>query len=271
MNRFDRFNVLVGEVKSCLKCPRMKDSSRVLNGSSGGVYSDLMFIGEAPGRRGADETEIPFHGDVSGNNFEEFLDNVGLSRSDIFITNAVLCNPKDEKGNNSTPNKSEMENCSDYLGRQIRIVDPKIIVTLGAVSLKALSNIETHHLNLKESVRTMNAWNGRHVIPLYHPGQRAMVHRSKANQRADYQFVAEQWRRLNKSRKPLSRRPVQEDLLALCHNLLKVYGDITYFELHKLVYLTEYHYVRNFGARLTKSYFIRQKDGPYCTDLQINR
>ena len=271
MKRYRDFFELVTEVKACRKCRRMDSSARVLNGSSGAVYSDLMFVGEAPGRRGADETEIPFHGDVAGNNFEGFLDHVGLSRSDIYISNAALCNPRDDKGNNSTPNKQELSNCSDYLRRQIDLVNPKIIVTLGGIALSAISNIERHSLTLRDHVRTSNSWNGRQLIPLYHPGQRAMIHRSKANQRADYQFVAEQWRRLDKSRKKISHRPVQQDILTLCKHLLSSFGEISYFELHKLVYLTEYLYVSDNGERLTRSYFIRQKDGPYCTDLQISR
>src|SRR5690606_12666891 len=126
------FDTLCEKVQKCAKCARMCESQRVLNRSGGALDADVMFIGEAPGRLGADNSGIPFHGDKSGHNFEELLEFAGLNRSRIFVTNAVLCNPRDEDGNNSTPTKNEVQNCSDYLAKQIRIINPKIVVTLGA-------------------------------------------------------------------------------------------------------------------------------------------
>src|SRR5438128_2012162 len=95
------FNNLCKEVQSCKLCPRMNNSLRVLNHSVGSLNAKIMFIGEAPGRLGADDSGIPFHGDKSGHNFEELLEFANLNRGDLYITNSVLCNPKDEKGNNS--------------------------------------------------------------------------------------------------------------------------------------------------------------------------
>jgi len=97
-----------------------------------------------------------------------------------------------------------------------------------------------------------------------------MIHRSFANQRSDDQFVAEQWRRLTQVRR-ISSGVTRSDVMAIARYLLASRGSVTYFELHKLAYLTEYLHVRKSGRRLTSAYFIRQKDGPYCTDLQIDR
>ena len=169
----------------------MRNSARILGHSSGNLEAKIMFIGEAPGRLGADDTGIPFHGDRAGHNFEELLDFVGISREEIFITNAVLCNPKDSKGNNSPPKSIEIKNCSNYLKRQIDLINPKIVVTLGLNALKATKLIENHDLSLSTDIRTKNFWYKRILIPVYHPGQRAMIHRSMANQRSDYQFIAE--------------------------------------------------------------------------------
>ena len=130
----------------------MVNSTKVLNLSSGNIHSQIMFVGEAPGRLGADSTGIPFHGDKAGHNFEALLDIADISRELIFITNAVLCNPKDAKGNNSTPNKQEINNCAGFLSDQIDLISPKIVVTLGATALSALAKIEDHGLSLKESV-----------------------------------------------------------------------------------------------------------------------
>jgi uracil-DNA glycosylase family 4 len=219
---------------------------------------------------GADETEVPFHGDTSGRNFEDLLSFAGISRNDVYVTNAVLCNPKDNEGNNSTPTLAEAGNCQSFLRQQIELVDPKIVVPLGNTALRALAGIERHAFNLRQNVRTIHGWFGRSLIPLYHPGQRAMIHRSFANQRSDYQFVAEQWRRLKHTRRTRSGS-TRSDVLAVARYLLANRGAVSYFELHKLAYLTEYLHVRKSGRRLTSAYFIRQKDGPYCTDLEMDR
>ncbi len=229
-----------------------------------------MFVGEAPGRLGADQTHIPFHGDTSGQNFEDLISFAGIDRADIYVTNGVLCNPRDEKGNNSTPLPSEIANCSGYLRRQVELVQPKIVVSLGATALKALSMVQPHGLSLKEHVRTAQSWLGRMLIPLYHPGQRAMIHRSHANQRSDYQFVAETLKNLTA---PRSRTggATRQDLLAACRFMVERRSEVSYFELHKLAYLAEYVHVKRTGKRLTGAFFIRQKDGPYCVDLHIQR
>lgn len=255
-------------VQFCTRCPRMDESSRVLSRAAGPLHAPLMFIGEAPGRLGADASEIPFHGDKAGHNFEDLLEFAGLSRSRVFVTNAALCNPRDENGNNSTPNRTEIQNCSSYLKEQVDLVNPAIVVTLGAVALNAVSSIAAHNLELNSHVRTANTWYGRQLIPLYHPGGRAMIHRAMANQRSDYQFVAEQLGRLNRDRRTptgSTRGAVAE----LARVLIAGRGSLTYFALHKLVFLVECQAWSTLGRSLTSGFFLRQKDGPYCTDLHL--
>ncbi|NOJ40562.1 uracil-DNA glycosylase [Bradyrhizobium sp. WSM 1791] len=250
----------------------MGASRRILGRSSGDLSALMMFVGEAPGRLGADDTAIPFHGDKAGENFEKLIAQVGISRYDFFITNAVLCNPKDENGNNATPTKREVANCSGFLRRQIAIIQPRIVVTLGNQALQALKYIEDHSCELSADVRTAKPWHGRILIPLYHPGQRALLHRSFLNQLADYRFVAEQYRKLVKpARKAVVRAPTRPDVANLASIILRVSGSISYFRLHKLFYLVEYHHCRSEGRRLTASYAIRQKDGPYFTDLHLSK
>ena len=264
------FAELCERVQACTLCPRMMNSARVLNQSSGSLNARVMFIGEAPGRLGADTTGIPFHGDKAGNNFETLLDFVGISREDIFVTNAVLCNPKDVNGNNSTPRFDEIANCSGFLKQQIDLISPNIVVTLGSNALKAVSMIERHILTLKESVRTSITWYKRQLIPLYHPGQRAMIHRSLANQRSDYQFVAEQLKRYGLQTRKV-RGSTRESIVEVIKAILCEEREVSYFALHKLLYLLEWSYMQEIGKRLTGAYFIRQKDGPYCTDLHLTK
>src|SRR5690349_24292513 len=128
---YEAYDALCLEVHRCRKCQRMNESARVLSRAAGGINAKIMFIGEAPGRLGADSSEIPFHGDKAGHNFEELLEFAGLTRADVFVTNAVLCNPRDTKGKNATPATTEISNCSTYLKRQIDLVNPRLVVTLG--------------------------------------------------------------------------------------------------------------------------------------------
>ena len=72
--RYWEFDTLCREVQSCERCARMTGSARVLSGAAGHLDSRIMFVGEAPGRLGADNSGIPFHGDTAGHNFEQLLE-----------------------------------------------------------------------------------------------------------------------------------------------------------------------------------------------------
>lgn len=150
-----------------------------------------MFIGEAPGRQGGDRTRVPFSGDHSGRNFARFLDSIKLTRDSIFITNAVLCNPRTDRGANRKPTSAEVSNCSDFLRRQIEVINPRIVVTLGAISLAALRLVEYHSLSLREAVGQIHEWNGRILVPVYHPSPQVLAsHRREAEQLRDYRAIA---------------------------------------------------------------------------------
>ncbi|HSK67929.1 MAG TPA: uracil-DNA glycosylase family protein, partial [Candidatus Limnocylindria bacterium] len=98
-----------------------------------------MFIAEAPGRLGADRTAIPLAGDQSGRNFDRLLTAAELDRAEIFITNAVLCNPRDAAGRNAPPAAAELRNCAGFLAETLELLRPPLIVSLGTVALRALT------------------------------------------------------------------------------------------------------------------------------------
>ena len=151
-----------------------------------------MFIGEAPGRKGADRTRVPFSGDQSGANLDRFLQSIDLRRERIFITSAALCNPRTESGANRKPTQKELSNCSDFLRRTIALIDPKVIVTLGSVALEALKRIQYHELNLKDSAAQIHSWQDRTLVPIYHPSPQVLAsHRREAQQLLDYRVVAQ--------------------------------------------------------------------------------
>jgi len=270
-NLASQFADLVSRVQGCTACARMSGSRRVLGPSSGPLSARIMFVGEAPGRLGADAFSIPFHGDVAGDNFERLLEHVGLTRYDVFVTNAVLCNPRDQRGNNATPRPEEIRRCNGFLRTQIDLLNPLIVVTLGAQSLRSLNSIEEHQITLSDGVRRTWPWYGRLLIPAYHPGQRAMIHRSYGNQVSDYQFIAESYRRLLRPQRSGRGTPTPAPVAAVAAEILRFSGIISYFKLHKLFYLVEYEAYKVTGQRLSNAYIIRQKDGPYVTDLHIRR
>src|SRR3954454_25181517 len=134
----DSFKELINEAATCTLCPAMCGRSAVLSELNGSPDARIMFIGEAPGRKGADPTRVPFSGDQSGANLDRFLTSIDLKREEIFITSAALCNPRSDSGANRKASPRESHNCSDFLRRTIELVDPRVIVNLGTVALEAL-------------------------------------------------------------------------------------------------------------------------------------
>ncbi len=191
LDKNSAFAELVTQVAQCQNCPRMEGRTRVLGNGNGNLNAKIMFIAEAPGRKGADASGIPLCGDQTGRNFDALLEHCGISRADVFITNAVLCNPRDEQDRNAAPTKQEVETCSVYLRTLLEIVQPEFIVTLGSVALNGLKFIETHDVGLAQNIGQQIQWKGRWLIPLYHPGPRARLHRSVSDQKKDFTALAE--------------------------------------------------------------------------------
>ena len=187
----EQFVSLAAEAADCVRCPAMCERAAVLSELNGSVEARVMFIGEAPGRKGADRTRVPFSGDQSGKNFERFLQSIGLRRDESFITSAVLCNPHTASGANRRPASAEIRNCSDFLRRTIELVQPAIIVTLGTVALEALKIIHYHEFSLQQDAAKVRRWNGRRLIPLYHPSPQVLItSRNERQQLQDYRVVA---------------------------------------------------------------------------------
>ena len=175
----------------------MCERGAVLSELNGAVDARVMFIGEAPGRKGADRTRVPFSGDQSGRNFDRFLSSINLKRSDIFITSAALCNPRSASGANRRPTAAEIRNCSTFLKRTIELVSPGLIVTLGTVALEALKFIHYHDFSLKDDGARIRKWNDRLLIPLYHPSPQVLITSRKEHQQLrDYRVVARALKRL---------------------------------------------------------------------------
>ena len=111
-------------VVKCTKCPLSKTRTNSVPGK-GNFHSDVIFVGEAPGRN-EDLQGEPFVG-VAGKKLSLALENAGVSRGEVYITNTVKCRPP----NNRVPNKEEKEICQEFIQKEIEIINPKIICVLG--------------------------------------------------------------------------------------------------------------------------------------------
>lgn len=192
MLQHEAFEQLVERVHTCRVCPRMLEGrTRVFGWANGNIQGSVLFIAEAPGRLGADYWGIPLFGDQTGRNFETLLDAAGLKRDAVFITNAVLCNPRDEDGHNATPTRCEVDNCSVHLRETIEIMQPRYVVTLGRVALQALKAVAMHEVRLAEDVGRPVRWNGCWLVALYHPSSRACIRRPLGIQVEDYRCLGE--------------------------------------------------------------------------------
>jgi len=192
MSKSAQFNDFFASVQHCNLCPRMCGRRKVLSLANGSIESKVLFVAEAPGRLGAERTGIPLYGDRAGDNFEKLLRSVGWNREQVFITNAILCNPQKDDGNNGTPTQKEITNCSAHLKMVITLLKPDVVVTLGKVALEALNLISPHRIGFSEGVAQMVPWWNRKLFPLYHPGPRALIRRPFAKQCDDFRLLASQ-------------------------------------------------------------------------------
>ena len=150
---------LAKQIKVCTKCELHRSRKNAVPGE-GPTHAEIMLIGEGPGAR-EDEQGRPFVG-ASGKFLDQLLEQAGVTRADVWITNVVKCRPP----NNRDPFPDEIEICtSNYLQHQIRIVNPSIIVTLGRFSM----GLFFKGAKITQIHGQMRKVDDRFVIPMYHP------------------------------------------------------------------------------------------------------
>jgi DNA polymerase len=146
------------ETANCTKC-ELHHSRKMAVAGEGPTQAEIMFIGEGPGFH-ENQQGRPFVG-AAGKFLEELLAQIGMKRTDVYITNVVKCRPP----GNRDPRPEETEACDEYLERQIQAINPKVIVTLGRFSMgkflqyAKISEIHGQPLRVK----------GRLIVPMYHP------------------------------------------------------------------------------------------------------
>ena len=187
--RRDRLVALYRELQDCRKCPLAGGRTTVVFGN-GNADADLMFVGEAPGFH-EDQQGKPFVG-RAGQLLDELLGEIGLSRSDVFVCNTLKCRPPD----NRDPQPDEIDACRPHLERQIELIEPRVICTLGNFATKLLSG-SPQGITRVRGVPQARELGGRPVFlyPIFHPAAAlrttAMLEQLRADFRALPRLLAE--------------------------------------------------------------------------------
>lgn len=165
-------------INNCHDCPLSKTRVKAVPGE-GPDQPEIMFIGEGPGFH-EDQQGRPFVG-ASGKYLDHLLASINLKREDVFITNVVKCRPP----NNRDPQEHELEACHNHLSKQIEALHPKILITLGRISLSRFFPGERiSNVHGKPHLRQDTT-----LLPMYHPA--AALHQNKMRQ-----FIEEDFKKL---------------------------------------------------------------------------
>jgi uracil-DNA glycosylase len=172
-------------VAGCTRCPLSQGRTQVVFGS-GDSNADLMFVGEAPGFH-EDKQGVPFVG-AAGKLLDQLLAGIGLTRGQVFVCNVLKCRPP----GNRDPMPDEIEACEGHLWRQIELIRPRVVATLGNFATKLLSGKPTGitRVHGREQETTLG---GRRVLlyPIYHPAAALYTPRMLEVLQSDFQRIPE--------------------------------------------------------------------------------
>lgn len=180
----ENLNTLAGEVRRCALCELSRTRTNAVPGE-GPANAEVMFIGEGPGFN-EDKQGRPFVG-AAGQFLNELLQIAGFKREEVYITNVVKCRPP----GNRDPLPEEIQACARYLDRQIELINPKVIVTLGRFSMARWfpsEKISAVHGKAKRA-------GGRVIVAMFHPAAALHQQSLRATVEEDFrklrQIVAE--------------------------------------------------------------------------------
>ena len=173
------------QARDCVRCQLHQTRTTVVFGA-GNADAGLMFVGEAPGAN-EDKMGLPFVGQA-GKLLDKLLAEIGMERNDVFVCNVLKCRPPD----NRDPMPREIESCQDYLHRQIDLIEPTMICTLGNFSTKLLRGDTTgiSRLHGKEETRIIGPRAVR-LYPLYHPAAALYTPSTLEMLRTDFHRIPE--------------------------------------------------------------------------------
>ncbi len=184
--RREALKALLARTRSCVRCPELAATRHKVVFGAGNANADLMFIGEAPGAS-EDEQGIPFVG-RAGKLLSQLLQEIGLSREEVFIANTLKCRPP----GNRDPQPVELDNCREYLLRQVELIEPSIICSLGNFSTKLLREDPTGITRLHGRPEVIQlGTRAVRLYPIYHPAAALYTPRMLETLREDFARLPE--------------------------------------------------------------------------------
>ncbi len=174
---------LYREVERCTRCPLHETRTKAVFGA-GNADAELMFVGEAPGAE-EDRQGLPFVG-RAGQLLNQLLEEIGMRREDVFIANVLKSRPP----GNRDPQPLEISACEPYLFEQVRLIEPRVVCTLGNFATKLLSGSQTGITRVR-GVPQVHRLGARTVflLPLLHPAAALRTPAVKEQLRADFATI----------------------------------------------------------------------------------
>ena len=173
------------EVAGCTRCALAKGRTQVVFGS-GSPTAELMFVGEAPGFH-EDKQGVPFVG-AAGQLLNKLLAGIGMTREDVFVVNTLKCRPP----GNRDPQQEEIEACEPHLWKQIELIQPKVIATLGNFATKLLSGKPLGITRVHGQEQEVVLGGNRVVLyPIFHPAAALYTPRMLEVLEADFRRLPE--------------------------------------------------------------------------------
>jgi DNA polymerase len=181
--RRERLVELFREVSECTKCPLYETRTKAVFGA-GNADAELMFVGEAPGAE-EDRQGLPFVG-RAGQLLNEMLVEIGLSREQVFICNVLKSRPP----GNRDPQPGEIQACEPYLWEQVRLIEPRVVCTLGNFATKLLTGSPTGITRVRGEPQ-VHELGGRtvYLLPLFHPAAALRTPAVKQQLREDFATI----------------------------------------------------------------------------------
>jgi len=196
----DSLEQIAAEVRACQRCPLAQGRTHAVPGE-GPAIAKVMFIGEGPGFH-EDMQGRPFVG-ASGHYLEELLASIGFDRRQVYITNVIKCRPP----NNRDPEPAELAACRSYLDRQIELIKPWVIVTLGRFSMERYfpgQSISRIHGRPK---RVGDVF----YLPMFHPAAALRNQEWRQEMAQDIRRIPDLLAELEEAKKPKVQPPASED------------------------------------------------------------
>jgi uracil-DNA glycosylase family 4 len=194
------------QARTCQRCPQLASTRNTVVFGSGNADADLMFVGEAPGAS-EDRQGVPFVGQA-GRLLDTLLSEIGLTRGDVFVANVLKCRPP----GNRDPLPQEIDACQDYLFRQLELIRPNVVCTLGNFATKLLRGDMTGitRLHGRDELRQIGPRVVR-LYPLFHPAAALYTPANVDVLRADFARIPE----LLAMEPPPQPEPVEEAVVPI--------------------------------------------------------